>query len=434
VLNDSLKITLSNGAVINAGYVKGNTGAQGPQGIQGLTGATGATGAQGPAGTNGISVSNTQVLNDSLKITLSNGAVINAGYVKGNTGAQGPAGTNGISVTNTQVLNDSLKITLSNGTIINAGYVRGPKGDSGVSSVNPISNINNNITTTSSGNFAISTGMVLPNFLNYFGNGALGNVVATNNMLLSDKNMYANLTIPLGVIAKIQPAIRTVIYVKDTLFLYGTIDGSGATGGASVSNATTNHIGATATGWQFWADQSFATNNFSTSIQSLSWEANSLPSTFYESFNGTFQLSSGSSCESALCWQVASSRNGSNMTTDILKRFVHFGINISGSNGSSVTNTGSGAFSINGGQGGAGLYIIAKNIVFNGKIQLNGGNGIYAQNSSGFKNGWSAAGAGGSCIIRCSNLISSSGTFESIGGSMSSNQAQAGNGAMLILK
>jgi hypothetical protein len=130
----------------------GASGAQGPQGT------TGANGAQGPAGSNGISVTNTQVINDSLKITLSNGTVITAGYVKGNTGAQGPqgiqgltgasgaqgpqgttgangaqgpAGSNGISVTNTQVLNDSLKITLSNGTVITAGYVKGPKGDTG---------------------------------------------------------------------------------------------------------------------------------------------------------------------------------------------------------------------------------------------------------------------------------------------------------------
>jgi hypothetical protein len=157
----------------------GATGAQGIQGLTGVQGATGATGAQGTAGTNGISVTNSQVINDSLRITLSNGTTINAGYVKGNTGpqgltgatgpigatgpqgsigltgavgatgpqgiqgltgaqgatgatgAQGPAGTNGISVTNSQVINDSLRINLSNGTTINAGYVKGNTGATG---------------------------------------------------------------------------------------------------------------------------------------------------------------------------------------------------------------------------------------------------------------------------------------------------------------
>ena len=47
-----MRITLSNGTAINAGYVKGNTGAQGPQG---LTGATGPQGIQGLQGINGIS-------------------------------------------------------------------------------------------------------------------------------------------------------------------------------------------------------------------------------------------------------------------------------------------------------------------------------------------------------------------------------------------
>jgi hypothetical protein len=133
VINDSLKVTLSDGTTITAGYVKGakgDTGVQGLQGIQGQTGSQGSQGVQGPAGTNGISITNTQVINDSLKVTLSDGTTITAGYVKGAKGdtgvqgiqgVQGPAGTNGISVTNTQVVNDTLKVTLSNGNIINSG-------------------------------------------------------------------------------------------------------------------------------------------------------------------------------------------------------------------------------------------------------------------------------------------------------------------------
>ena len=64
-------------------------------------------------------------------------------------------------------------------------------------------------------------------------------------------------------------------------------------------------------------------------------------------------------------------------------------------------------------------------------VKLNGGNGTYAQNSGALKKGWSAG--RGSCILRCTNLVSSTGVFETIGGRISGNQAQAGFGAILIL-
>ena len=74
----------------------------GPQGLQGPQGpAGGPTGPQGPAGINGangidgISVTNSNVIGDSLLITFSNGQVLNAGYVKGPQGIQGLTGATG---------------------------------------------------------------------------------------------------------------------------------------------------------------------------------------------------------------------------------------------------------------------------------------------------------------------------------------------------
>ena len=52
--NGDLIVTLSDGTVINAGYVIGAAGAQGDPGIQGPAGADGADGAQGPQGDPGI--------------------------------------------------------------------------------------------------------------------------------------------------------------------------------------------------------------------------------------------------------------------------------------------------------------------------------------------------------------------------------------------
>ena len=77
----------------------GDTGAQGPQGIQGIQGPqgeqgpTGATGPQGPKGDTG------------------------------DTGAQGPTGPQGISVTNSEITNGHLIVTLSNGNTIDCGQV-----------------------------------------------------------------------------------------------------------------------------------------------------------------------------------------------------------------------------------------------------------------------------------------------------------------------
>jgi uncharacterized protein (TIGR02145 family) len=156
----------------------GPTGATGPQGVTGATGSqgpigpiglAGATGPQGPAGVDGVSITNSFVQNDSLFVQLSNGQILNTGYVRGlqgATGSQGPigltgpqgatgvtgltgpqgpigltgpqgatgaAGTNGVSITNSFVQGDSLYVTLSSGQTLNTGYVRGSQGATGAS-------------------------------------------------------------------------------------------------------------------------------------------------------------------------------------------------------------------------------------------------------------------------------------------------------------
>ena len=70
----------------------GATGTQGIQGVKGDkgdTGNTGAQGIQGAKGDSGVSIRTTAVTGDSLYITLSTGKVLNAGNVRGLTGAIG---------------------------------------------------------------------------------------------------------------------------------------------------------------------------------------------------------------------------------------------------------------------------------------------------------------------------------------------------------
>jgi hypothetical protein len=114
IQNDSLYITLSNGTIINAGYVTGPqgpigltgpTGATGPQGPIGLTGpagATGLTGQSGPiglTGQNGINCwdINSNGINDPSEDINGDGffTTLDCKGSQGLTGAQGPIGLTG---------------------------------------------------------------------------------------------------------------------------------------------------------------------------------------------------------------------------------------------------------------------------------------------------------------------------------------------------
>jgi hypothetical protein len=134
VVGDSLFITLTNGQTVNAGFVRG------PQGVQGIQGEPGLPGADG------VGVQSTAVVGDSLFITLTNGQTVNAGLVRGPQGVQGiqglqgiqgepglpgaagADGQDGVGILNTEVVGDSLFITLTNNQTLNAGFVRGPEG------------------------------------------------------------------------------------------------------------------------------------------------------------------------------------------------------------------------------------------------------------------------------------------------------------------
>jgi hypothetical protein len=124
--NGSFTINYSDGSSFTTSNLTGPQGAVGPQGIQ------------GPAGTNGngiISTINngngTYTFNysDGSSFTTSN--LIGSQGIQGPIGPQGPAGNNGqngIGITNSYVQGDSLFVVLSNGQILNTGYVRGPQG------------------------------------------------------------------------------------------------------------------------------------------------------------------------------------------------------------------------------------------------------------------------------------------------------------------
>ncbi len=117
VIGDSLYVTLTNGMTLTAGYV---TGPEGPQGQPGEN------------GDDGIGVTSAEVIGDSLYVTLTSGETLTAGYVTGPQGLPGTDGTDGVGISNAEVISDSLFIILSTGDTLTAGYVTGPQGLPGV--------------------------------------------------------------------------------------------------------------------------------------------------------------------------------------------------------------------------------------------------------------------------------------------------------------
>ena len=142
VENGTLKITLTNGTVLDLGNIKGDKGDQGEQGLQGEKGDKGDQGEQGlqgekgDKGDQGVGVSEVAIENDELVITLSNGNVINLGNIKGakgEKGDKGDTGEQGVSITNVTLTADGeLSVTFSSGQTIPLGNIKGADGQDGV--------------------------------------------------------------------------------------------------------------------------------------------------------------------------------------------------------------------------------------------------------------------------------------------------------------
>ena len=286
--------------------------------------------------------------------------------------------------------------------------------------------------------YSILQGVTLPVILNHFGDGSNGYKKVANNEILTSFSNFNTLIIPIGVTAKISPATTTVIYVKDTLFLLGTIDGGGGSASTFTMNATYNHMGATASG-------AFGDGLNSTSLLSgtggqgfrMEWTVDKQPSSI-PNWGGIISIPAGTQTQFVGMGLCGDPTNGNDITTSILEKVMHFGSDISGGNGWGLECCNSRG-KLGGGEGGGGLYLIAKNVVFSGSIKTVGGNGGYVTCPCGSNyRMYSAAAGGGSCILRTDNLISASGVFDGSGGSQVNPwgcpNRIGGSGGMIIIK
>ncbi|MDD5702119.1 MAG: hypothetical protein PHU23_08735 [Dehalococcoidales bacterium] len=130
----NLILTMTDGSTINAGLVKGDQGNTGADGADGI----GIEGPAGPQGEQGVGIASMKVSPDgNLIVTLTDGTVINAGYVRGYQGDQGPQGPQGDTGVGIVSIVDNLDGTMTINMTDGSSYtVTLPQGEDGVSVVN----------------------------------------------------------------------------------------------------------------------------------------------------------------------------------------------------------------------------------------------------------------------------------------------------------
>jgi hypothetical protein len=375
--NGTLTFTYANGQTYITPALSGMTGPAGPvgpqgaQGIPGTNGLDGAVGATGPIGLTGIQgLDGQNGLNALIKTTSeAAGANCTNGGTKIETGLD--ANGNGVL--------DGGEVLISSTTFVCNG-LNGTAGGIG----------------TYSGNSIISNDTVSP-LMKYIGNGSEGSFdCSAFTGVLSGEHFYTNFKVPSNCTLQIGKAQTTVIHVRDTCFINGVINGNGSL--VSAYNETRDWIsaagGCSAINGCGGQTCGYGVFNWNFSPEPLS------------------QILGYGHVKSISKWA------SDNMTLNDIRVASFLGLKINGYS-SNFSQCGPFSSSLTA-QGGSGLIIICKNLVFNGQITLNG--------SNGGGNGAGGAG-GGSLIISTDNNIDNNGVILKQGGAGSGGQTgPGGNG------
>lgn len=424
-LNNTTWVLITN--ITGPQGLAGAAGVAGPQGPAGAAGATGLTGPQGiqgvpgPAGmngTNGINGLNAATLTTvepagancatgGVKLEfgpdVNGNGLLDAGEIlpaltqyvcNGAMGAQGAVGPQGIpGIAGTNGLNALIKTTVepagancatggtkvetgldsNNNGVLDAGEVVGAQttyvcnGAGGAAGGIGVFN----------GNSILSNDTVSP-LMRYIGNGQEGAFNCSNfNGILTGEHFYTNFTVPYNCTLQIGKAQTTIIHVKDTCRINGVINGNGGLVSPYTENRT-NLIGATG---------------------DYSGYPNCGQSGYYYTFDWSFSpeglnqlLGYGHLKTTGARW------NQSGMSLNDIRTASFLGTRIHGCT-SNLPNCGNQMA-----QGGSGLIIICKVLVFDGQILLNG-----TYSTAGLS-------GGGSLIISADNIITNIGLVSTLGG------------------
>ena len=242
---------------------------------------------------------------------------------------------------------------------------------------------------TYSGNSIISNDTISP-LMKYVGNGQEGAFDCnTFSGTLSGEHFYTNFKVPSNCTLQIGKAQTTIIHVKDTCFINGVINGNGGLVSPYTENRS-NLIGSV-------GDYSTGTCGQSGYYYKYDWT--------YSPEGLNQLLGYGHLKTTGERWA------GAGMSLNDIRTASFLGTRIHGCT-SNLPNCGNMA------QGGSGLIVICKVLVFNGQIFLNGTSGN------------AGASGGGSLIISADNIITNSGLVSTQGGC---GNGCSGNGIKYII-
>ncbi|MDA7763025.1 collagen-like protein [Crocinitomicaceae bacterium] len=422
--------------------VDGATGAQGPQG---LPGNDGATGPQGPAGADGL---DGQDGLSAYEIWLS----------QGNTGTeqdfldslQATANTDWNSITNIPSdISDGDDVDDADNDPTNeietwTTLVGIPTGF--VDDIDDVDDADNDPTNElqvlstsgdtifiSNGNYIVIPGLVeevpttqngslafpLPFYLEYTGDCSNGSFNSSGNTTFyNGVEQYCNYTLNLNDTLFINDGINpftVTILAQDTVFIHGVIDGTGTdafywgTVAASVLTALGGGGGGS-------GDASQCANG-----GRQGW-GTSVSISAFNSANPNLILSGagGSGLGGAAGSPVGG--NGGSISSTVLENSLQIRPLLAGARGNATNSCSGSSLAGKAGTGGSGLYIICRVLVFDGQINLNGGDG-----GAGLSGG--GGGGGGGCLVISSDeILDQSGAINTSGGLGGSSNAAGGNG------
>jgi hypothetical protein len=384
----------------------GPAGAQGSIGLTGTTGATGPQGIQGPIGLTGtIGLTGPQGIQGPIGLP---GATGSTGAV-GSTGLQGPIGLTGSNGLNALIktTTEPAGVNCTNGgTKIETGLDANSNGVLDASEINSTqtkfvcNGLNGTIGSGSLSSGTVSGSSILSNdtispLMRYIGNGQEG-LFNCNSFsgTLTGEHFYTNFNVPSNCTLQIGKSQTTIIHVKDTCYINGVINGNGAIV-SPYTDDRKNLIGAT-------GDYSYGGGigaNCGQYGYYYTYDWSFSPEGLMQLLGYTHNKSTGER------WANHS------MSLNDIRAASFLGTRIHGCT-SNLFNCGSMA------QGGGGLIIICRVLVFNGQITLNGNNINYV------------ASGGGSLIISADEILSNTGTFSSNGGY---GGGPAGNGIKYVI-
>lgn len=217
--------------------IKGDAGAAGPAGANGAAGAqgpiglTGPAGPQGPIGLTGPSgVTGAQGSQGPIGLTGPAGSTGATGS-QGSIGLTGPAGANGNNGFNTLVKTTSEAVgpnCVTGGTKLEVGL--DANGNNILDAVEINTTLTKYICNGVNNNSQMTKNVVdtISDYMKFVGDGGEGEFISSNySGRLSGEHYYTNFTVPSGSTLQLGYNQTTIIHVRDTCRIFGTINGSG---------------------------------------------------------------------------------------------------------------------------------------------------------------------------------------------------------------